>query len=1279
MGFRYQYKLNGEDITEYVSIGQSLIEKLEEPLDDGSITLPFTMRNYEYPMRGLLEIGVKDSNDVEKNFTLLIYADVVEEGSKYGEWIHTISILEYTHIYDNYLFHTLTITKGTKNDRLARFLLKNNINVIVEGSNTKTLLYKQPYVEVKEVYETGTVVFNQTAQAKQYIDSFLGYVGKDVYLTTDAPGNTEQCISDGDVTFNFTTPGRYKIIMRVDMWDYAGSEDNVVDFIEYYIRVVNANFITVKRALEIIRDIKPFESLVYHAETRLFDIDPSIADFLDTVEIPQLFIQKATMRQVLNSVFRYVNAISRAIHVQEARDVLTADFYNKRGSDITFEDIIGYTTNQDAYRLFNKGVSWLEQALPDDLERANMKTPGENYFKTVRSKDIQLLDNNFKLPLEKPIYEIKRLSVVLDTVTVQGMGASTITYNDFELDLTSRLLNREEWNLKLITNNFPVYTIKQHWDTEIGLRDNRASNLYWQQGQNYLDLSVAFGEVVQATVVKNTVEEALEEYFTLHVEQDDTFRQGVEIGYTTVITSGNADSWRNLRFNVEYITVEDITIQTERDDVSYSQYYTEGRLNQDDKRINTMLMSRKIYGDIQRSGVPNITIKRNIKDFSELYGLGDRTADNYVIVQRKYQFHNEFIQVTYNLTKDHNRLNERTDIDTHYRAFEIPQSNQVYERQEHYSDYIFITNPNEVLGESITKIKNDYISELIFGVLRNDWLNAINGGKTKVSLAYVRTDGMVDFYNDGEYNYGVTVPVTANGIKQGLAFTFGFEDTQIVGDALKQTEGNIYNNAVRYTNEDGTFNTIWFSLARAFEEPDDDYTASERLQKYPLIRTTQTREFGSEEDIYFSCGSFDPLDGLHDALVVIKDQSQSFKMTYQATIMAYKYYEYVIGQYFYNKNFLVSNPTVNQGVVVGETKYLYIYTNGTKYDKFDDLKVKTGWATQVELDSSNMLYNSTVKWWYFTGISLSSATSWAIGDEDGNLYLACNFGYNGFKEYRNHFRYGINQIGNKEYPDEIINYFFTTTKNVKISDSIQIAPRIQVNISESMISDVGLFLGDDFGVSISDGVVVLDDVSVATQYSQDFDENINVDVDLYLGYDFSTYFEDNMLVSNELNISPLYQETFNENLISSSVLIQGYDFAMSSIQNHKIVDSVNVSPRYEQSFNENLKEGITLKVLDYEWRAGGTTPTVNQQCSISAHEGNVRCSDYNVLSCSFVEVDAFFSGSDLTTTPSCAQNATKYTCTFDNFFQQWLCYEYRGVEEREYFNCEICTEVEVEI
>ncbi|MCK9320351.1 InlB B-repeat-containing protein, partial [Methanoculleus sp.] len=462
---------------------------------------------------------------------------------------------------------------------------------------------------------------------------------------------------------------------------------------------------------------------------------------------------------------------------------------------------------------------------------------------------------------------------------------------------------------------------------------------------------------------------------------------------------------------------------------------------------------------------------------------------------RHIAFYNEFIEVTYETTLDHNRLNEFNGINQEYRAFEIPRGNQAYKRHDFYGDYVLITGPNVSFEEDVTVIKNTLTIPLLF-----ERLIDVETDPTKITSAFVWTDGFSEVYPDdvGEY-FALLTPVVSHGGKGGLVFTFGFDNNQVAGDALYEDGGNIYNQPIRYTNEQGFFTELWFGMINQYAPTDaftdlvldeDDFNDG---HAYPLVKDS-SGDFG--QSFIMSLGDSRENYGtpiLYDTLQVYKDSSESYKLSYQISILPYDYKEFVIGQYFYTDNRLVRNKGDSDSKL-----YLYRYKDGTYYNKFDDLLVKiTDGSIEntdydiVELVGNTNIFYSSMTLYFDSNATISSAsghTSWAIVDEDGNLYLACNKPYNIIYIHSRHFRPNVSLLGNKSYPDSAkilrsystSSYTFGSTITLGETTSVSLSNGINYYILANGIKNIAIYGSALIDYTMNSTINVGDDTNIGT-------------------------------------------------------------------------------------------------------------------------------------------------------------------------------------------------------
>ncbi|NCU42426.1 MAG: hypothetical protein EOM19_06965, partial [Candidatus Moranbacteria bacterium] len=274
-------------------------------------------------------------------------------------------------------------------------------------------------------------------------------------------------------------------------------------------------------------------------------------------------------------------------------------------------------------------------------------------------------------------------------------------------------------------------------------------------------------------------------------------------------------------------------------------------------------------------------------------------------------------------------------------------------------------------------------------------------------------------------------PVIADGGKGGFTFTFAFDDNLSAGSALYKKGSGFYNEPIKYTNDFGFFNKLWFGMGTSYVATDTftDINETDESQfneehKYPLVVDGDSNYLG--QSFLIHAGSADEDEPSHNPLIVKKDASSNYNFSYQVAVLPFRQNEYVIGQSFFTSNSLVFDISNSKDV------YLYRYTDGTTYGLFDDLVLKdTTYATPVFLSQLNTNLSNGV--FTFTGgaiVSSSTHTSWAIADEDGNLYLACNYPYNGVKFALRHYRDEILNIGNKPQGS---NEYAVITKTVELT------------------------------------------------------------------------------------------------------------------------------------------------------------------------------------------------------------------------------------------------------
>ena len=1025
MPFVYDFKLNKEKI-KGVEIGFITNRKWEEALDDCKVIFPFVNTETPFPMYGLLDIEVTEINNHtqrtplrRKKYEYLIYSDRVTETTKYGNYKHEINALEYTAKLDTLMMSSLAKSRSIYKDTQASFVTNEDINIFGIALNSYILKARNEYIKIQDSYYANQeITFPQVEQT--YVKTTVSpYFTRraDAVLYTNAPlisGSNTHILSNSPATWVFPK-GKWRI-------DYGFSGDANDDtsastktgfqwIYRFYINVVEQDELSMYDILSEIRHcVSTFggiEDTVYYESTRVFDISPQDEAYLKSIQAPQMFLDTATARQMLIFALSYINAVPR-LEWGSQNDVLKLEKFGESQGTFVQKDVTDYATQQNTQQIGQRSYTKISQALPNNLNNPTIYSPSQSGFTQVRATITEIKANEFeiKLPDSKPIYLPKDLITFVDEIKiVAGSLDDTITYNDVEISLMPRWINRDEWLLKNITLDYPDIETLEIWQRELGLRPNRVGNLSWQIGDTSIKLSDVYGDLFQDTLIKNVVVEAIREYYVLHVPVPYLDGGIMEVNYQLYYTIPADGDYLDWRFRVEYITDETIVTKQDKKDLSQINFYSEMRINQDESIVNIVRQTKKNDATIQRTGNLERSFQKLHKHLNDEYAIGTRDVNKYTITEITTQWYNDYFINTYYLTRYHNRIQQATYVDQTYR-WRDNYAKQVFNRHEHYSDYIMVVPPNDdEVTETLTKIYTNVTVKKIVDIL----LGGGTSQKTKATVAVVRTDGMLEVYPDEDGNKKmVVVPLSSYGVEGGFSFTFGFSNNQVAGIQLSFKGTKYYNQAVRYTDEWGKFTRFGFWILS------DIVISEEDMLAYPLLKASNYLELYDPNTQYFGCGFMNSDNGAGEPLLVNKDPLTNYVQTYELKMLSYYVGLYVFGTKFYTDNFIVNNPTLEN------KPYLFLYRDGTYYDLLEDLlNIKNTYDEVIELDGGNVSFNIETLRYRFINLDFEGVTSWAIGNHHGDLYVACNEPLNGFDIIKTHIRPNVSGIGKLGYFNKI--------------------------------------------------------------------------------------------------------------------------------------------------------------------------------------------------------------------------------------------------------------------
>src|SRR5690554_5435048 len=687
MPFIYEFRLNGNKING-VEQGFTTVRKWEEALDEAKLSLPFLKSKEPYKMYGLLDIIIREISDYDNNIVLdtktyemLIISDRVQPIGSYGYYRHNIVAIEYSAKLDAYMIPTAVKSRNMRTNINAKFMTNPLLNQAFpppDGQATVHVILENVYV--KDTYYTNdTVSFQQVEQSYQSTttsgDGTTEYRRGRVFIRTNAllkEGFPFVWLSENSASWKFPV-GRWEIEYGAEVLGSTIPDvtDGLYWIYKFYINVLSEEKSTMFDLIEMVRNavgaFGGIETEKYHDKTRIFRLKKSDEEYLKKIQAPQVFLENATVRQVLMFIMSYVNALPR-LKNGKFIDELELEYYNKSIGSFEVKNVDSISGSQNTNQIGSRSYSKITQALPNDMEEPNIYSPAKNGFNTVRSTQIQLTNDNFelKLPKNKELYQPIKLTTKI-TTRYKAFGSSETITKNLDLDLTNRFINSEEWNLKSISENFPTITKQPFWSQNQGLHEMRVSNLPWEMGATSIKLSDIFGTIFQSNLIFNVIEESVYEYYMLHPEVFlVSGNESTRMHYVHQIEIDMPD-YQNLKFNLEYISLEDLLVKQDKEDLSQINFYSELRHNQDETLVNIVRAGQKIYGDLQRTGNQQFSFTKRHRKLSEIMEVGLKDINNFYITTVENRWYNNYVDTTYYVTKHHNRIQQATFVDQTYR------------------------------------------------------------------------------------------------------------------------------------------------------------------------------------------------------------------------------------------------------------------------------------------------------------------------------------------------------------------------------------------------------------------------------------------------------------------------------------------------------------------------------------------------------------------------------------------------------------------------------------
>lgn len=188
--------------------------------------------------------------------------------------------------------------------------------------------------------------------------------------------------------------------------------------------------------------ITPLETNAKLSTTRKFGYDTEFLNELATIKSPQFFFNNQNLFQALVEVFKYIDSIPKITEIVDSLLKLDRVDFNKIKEIITYSNYNNLAKSINSEYYSNK----LEMNVENGITTVVETYPAAKTYAPLTSDNFVITTNDFKLILPKPIYEIKSLKMlaVYDAPDLTLNQRFKFKYK--EIDLTNRTFETDFYN-----------------------------------------------------------------------------------------------------------------------------------------------------------------------------------------------------------------------------------------------------------------------------------------------------------------------------------------------------------------------------------------------------------------------------------------------------------------------------------------------------------------------------------------------------------------------------------------------------------------------------------------------------------------------------------------------------------------------------------------------------------------------------------------------------------------------------------------------------------------
>ena len=736
------------------------------------------------------------------------------------------------------------------------------------------------------------------------------------------------------------------------------------------------------------------ENIIVH------DIETDLSSFLDRIPAPQFVFNNPTLREAIDGVLKYVNAVAKLDTYYNMPNVTTvhnkigAEFYGYLKKLIEIEKIYhknvsqtieDYSTNLKTYAQnvtnenFNENGQYIQYP-----QEYSLNTVSDNFYfdETKRVERIKSNDSNYEVSdsncgilTQYPIKSVLSLQILVRIEAMRyenGVMKGNVKLDHFGINSTNSVVFLDVSKQVIEEEQFEK------------LQDNEKINyFYYKKNTNFINCSTSFKGVIfertsQYYVLPNAVVDFLNRFSTRNEQVDEDNRityifsillsdqngnfggiinlndyeltvNVVENGKYELVSikdkTGTNNFYRDARYRISYVATNDTLINSENENINDVNFYSESIMQQQDRIISFTNFTNTLYSFSQRTGSKDLEVTCKHFNVSDILDIGCYTKDNYVCTKAEYIYYNNFIIGKYIFDRNYNRISSYIGLNSEIRQFDLPTGNQTYYRNCEINNYVEIGREN-LIDENSQNIFDKTLKYELLSTIGS--LNSKVEGEKIYEYEYSPIRNAVITYNS-KYTYNEEI----NNYFKRLS---GYENPGLLLECFPKGTKNVLSfdfgfkdniNAGEYVKiaNEGIIidsSTKFLKEKIPYCMPEGDKIGFLRNLNFYLIN--KNNNYSNEKEMLPLINTTNLGKINLNNVMVLKDPSEIIKFTYNLNFISVEE-KITLGKWFFENNYIFKNVT--EGVENANNITFDLYYSKNKYSKFDIDKITESLTSQM--------------------------------------------------------------------------------------------------------------------------------------------------------------------------------------------------------------------------------------------------------------------------------------------------------------------------------------------